>query len=333
MMLLAAAISLSSCSHGKTGSEASGPQSKSGFMLGADISEVPAYEARGGKYYDADGRAGDICKIMAANGFDVIRLRLFVNPEADGGYSREGFCGTESTIAFARRIIAAGMDFALDFHYSDTWADPGKQFKPASWAGDNGSALEGRIYSYSKETIERFIAEGVRPDMVQIGNEINHGMVWPQGKIGDSYMSFAVLLRCASAGVRAADPDIKIMVHIACGGDNAGSVAFFDKIISRDVKFDIIGQSYYPKYHGSLDDLRSNLTDLALRYRKPIVVVEYQQYRREVNGIVAGLPDNLGLGTFIWEATSPAWGNLFDEDGATNGNMALYHGIVELYKN
>lgn len=300
-------------------------------MIGADISFVPQEESKGKRYSDK-GVERDVLDIMSSYGFNYIRLRLFVDPTAEGGYSKEGFCGLEQTIKMARRIKKAGMKFLLDFHYSDTWADPGKQFKPASWAGDNGSALEGRIYSYSKETIERFIAEGVRPDMVQIGNEINHGMVWPQGKIGDSYMSFAVLLRCASAGVRAADPGIKIMVHIACGGDNAGSVAFFDKIISRDVKFDIIGQSYYPKYHGSLDDLRSNLTDLALRYRKPIVVVEYQQYRREVNEIVAGLPDNLGLGTFIWEATSPAWGNLFDEDGATNGNMALYPGIVELYK-
>ena len=300
-------------------------------MIGADISWVPQEEARG-KKYSVDGKEEDVLKIMSDKGFNWIRLRLFVDPTAENGYSPEGFCGLEQTIAMAKRIKAAGMKFLLDFHYSDTWADPGKQFKPASWARDNGSGLEGRVYSYSKETIERFIAEGVKPDMVQIGNEINHGMVWPQGRIGESYMSFAVMLRCASAGVRAADPTIKIMVHIACGGQNEESVKFFDKIISRDVKFDVIGESYYPEWHGTLDDLKANLTDLAERYGKPIVVVEYQEYRKEVNEIVASLPGNLGLGTFIWEATSPRWGNLFGFDGAANENLALYPEIAKLYE-
>ncbi|MBE7326068.1 glycosyl hydrolase 53 family protein, partial [Nocardioides sp. Y6] len=133
--------------------------------------------------------------------------------------------------------------------------DPGKQFTPSVWKDLHGSAMEGRVYSYTNETIKRFINEGVRPNMVQVGNEINNGMIWPQGILpegrkkvdSDEEMeSFSVLLRCASAAVRAADPDITIMVHIACGGQNAESVAFFDKIISRDVKFDVIGQSYYP---------------------------------------------------------------------------------------
>lgn len=300
-------------------------------IIGADISWVPQEEARGKKYSD-NGEQKDVLEIMSDYGFNWIRLRLFVDPTAENGYSRDGYCGLESTLAFAKRIKAAGMKFLLDFHYSDTWADPGKQYKPASWSRDTGSALEGRIYTYSKETIERFIAEGVTPDMVQVGNEINHGMVWPQGKNEDSWVPFLVMLRCASAGVRAADPNIKIMLHIACGGQNEESVRFFDKAISRDVKFDVIGESYYPEWHGTLDDLKNNLTDLASRYGKPIVVVEYQEHRREVNEIVAGLPGNLGLGTFIWEATSPRWGNLFDADGSTNANMALYPDIVKLYE-
>ncbi len=299
-------------------------------IIGADISWVPQEEARGKKYYD-NGVQKDVLEILSDYGFNWIRLRLFVDPTAENGYSKEGYCGLDSTLAMAKRIKAAGMKFLLDFHYSDTWADPGKQYKPASWSRDSGSGLEGRIYTYSKETIERFIAEGVTPDMVQVGNEINHGMVWPQGKIGESWVPFLVMLRCASAGVRAADPNIKIMLHIACGGQNAESVQFFDKAISRDVKFDVIGESYYPEWHGTLDDLKSNLTDLAERYGKPIVVVEYQEHRKEVNEIVAGLPDNLGLGTFIWEATSPRWGDLFDADGCTNANMALYPDIVKLY--
>jgi arabinogalactan endo-1,4-beta-galactosidase len=292
-------------------------------IIGADISWVPQQEAKGASFSDKGAQA-DVLAIMKANRFNWIRLRLFVDPAAEKGYSSEGFCGTEQTIAMARRIKAAGMQFLLDFHYSDNWADPGKQYTPAAWASYSGSGLEGQLYRYTNETLKRFIAEGVRPDMVQIGNEINHGFLWPQGKIGDSYMPFGVLLRCASAGVRAADPSIPVMVHIACGGQSEESQAFFDKIISRDVKFDIIGQSYYPRWHGTLDDLARNLNNLALRYGKPIIVVEYQEHAEEVNRIVRELPDKLGWGTFIWEATSPKWGNLFDDKGRTTDRMNIY---------
>lgn len=299
-------------------------------IIGADISWAQQQEDRGAVFSD-HGVTNDVLKILRDNKFNWIRLRLFVDPTATNGYSRQGYCDLEHTLAMARRVKAAGMKFLLDFHYSDTWADPGKQFEPASWARFKGSALEAQVYKYSNEVIKRFMDAGVTPDMVQIGNEINHGMIWPQGKINASAESFCNLLRSASAGVRAADPNIKIMVHIACGGQNKESVAFFAKIISRDVKFDVIGQSYYPRYHGTLDELKNNLTDLATRYHKPIVVVEYQQYRKEVNEIVKHLPDGLGWGTFIWEATSPRWGDLFDKNGATTENMAIYPDFFKNY--
>lgn len=294
------------------------------FAIGADISWLPSQEDKGTVFSDK-GVKKDALEIMKDHHFNWIRLRLFVDPTAEGGYSPEGYCGLEQTLAMAKRIKAAGMKFLLDFHYSDNWADPGKQKMPASWASSSGSGLEAQLYNYSYSTIRRFIQEGVKPDMVQVGNEINHGMVWPQGQIkDDSYESFAVMLRCASAGVRAADPDIKIMIHIACGGQNEESVHFFDRMIARDVKFDVIGQSYYPRWHGTLEDLKSNLTDLVGRYGKPIMVVEYQEHRKEVNEIVHALPNGLGIGTFIWEATTPRWGNLFDADGKTNDNMKVY---------
>jgi arabinogalactan endo-1,4-beta-galactosidase len=292
-------------------------------IIGADISWLPSQEAKGMKFSD-QGIKKDALEIMKEHNFNWIRLRLFVDPTAEGGYSKEGWCGLEETLSFAKRIKAAGMKFLLDFHYSDNWADPGKQFTPAEWERLNGSGLEGQVYRYSNETIRMFIEQGVRPDMVQIGNEINHGMLWPQGKIAESYMPFGVLLRCASAGVRAADPSIQIMVHIACGGQNDESVVFLDKIISRDVKFDIIGQSYYPRWHGTLDDLKSNLNDLAVRYGKPIIVVEYQDFPQEIHEIVSSLPNGLGWGTFIWEATSDHWGGLFDSQGRATEKIKVY---------
>lgn len=310
-------------------------------VIGADISFVPQEESRGKKYSDK-GVEKDVFEILKDNKFNWIRLRLFVDPDAENGYSRGGggYCGLEKTLEMAKRVKASGMKFLLDFHYSDTWADPGKQFKPASWERNNGSGLEGQVYKYTADVVKRFIDEGVRPDMVQVGNEINNGMIWPQGKLpegkekvgSDEEMeSFCVLLRCASAAVRATDPSITVMVHIACGGQNEESVAFYDKIISRDVKFDVIGQSYYPKYHGTLEELEYNLNDLAKRYEKPIFVVEYSEKWKEVNDIVHRIPNGLGLGTFIWEATSPGWGNLFDKEGKTNDNMKVYPDLYSEY--
>jgi arabinogalactan endo-1,4-beta-galactosidase len=310
-------------------------------VIGADISFVPQEESRG-KTYSDNGVEKDVLEILKDNKFNWIRLRLFVDPTAERGYSRDGFCGLEKTLELAKRVKDSGMQLLLDFHYSDTWADPGKQFIPASWERHSGSALEGQVYRYTNETINRFIEEGVRPDMVQVGNEINNGMMWPQGKLPDGdkkvdsdeeMESFCVLLRCASAAVRAADPGITIMVHIACGGQNKESVAFFDKIISRDVKFDVIGQSYYPEYHGTLEELEFNLKDLVDRYEKPIFVVEYHGNRQEVNDIVHNIPNGMGLGTFIWEPTSPRWGGLFDREGNTNDYMKVYTEIYSEYTN
>ena len=312
-------------------------------VIGADISFVPQEEARGKKYSD-NGVEKDVLEILKDHKFNWIRLRLFVDPDAENGYSRGGggFCGLEKTLEMAKRVKAAGMKFLLDFHYSDTWADPGKQFTPSAWKNLHGSALEGRIYSYTNETIKRFIAEGLRPDMVQVGNEINNGMLWPVGKLpggeekvnsNEEMESFCILLRCASAAVRAADPDISIMVHIACGGQNTESVAFFDKIISRDVKFDVIGQSYYPEYHGTLEELEFNLNDLVKRYNKPIFVVEYHENKKAVNDIVHHIPNKMGLGTFIWEPTSPRWGGLFDHMGASNDSIDIYPELHAIYSN
>lgn len=299
-------------------------------VVGADISWVQQQEDRGTVFSD-NGEQKDVLEILKDNGFNWIRLRLFTDSTAENGYSPEGYCGLEKTLEMAKRIKNAGLKLLLNFHYSDNWADPGKQYTPAAWKEYYGSGLEGQVYRYTNEVVNRFIEEGVRPDMVQAGNEINHGMLWPQGKIEDSYMSFGVLLRCASAGVRAADPDIPVMVHIACGGQNEESVYFFDKILSRDVVFDVIGQSYYPQWHGTLDDLRCNLDDLAVRYNKPVIVVEYQEHRREVNEIVRDVPGKMGLGTFIWEATSPRWGGLFDRNGAANEHMKIYPEFLANY--
>ena len=292
-------------------------------MIGADISFVPSQEDRGSEFSD-QGEKADVLKILSDHKFNWIRLRLFVDPTAENGYSRQGYCGLEQTLAMAKRIEQAGMKFLLDFHYSDTWADPGKQFTPSAWKGLSDEELSDKLYEYTSSVIKRFKAEGVAPEMVQIGNEIHNGFLWPQGQIKNSPETFGMLLRRASEAVRDADPNIPIMVHPALGGDNGRSVRFFDFVLSHDVVFDVIGQSYYPEHHGTLEQLENNLTDLAKRYGKPIVVVEYKEHAKEVNEIVRDLPGNLGLGTFIWEATSSRWGGLFDRDGSTTEKIDIY---------
>ena len=296
-------------------------------LVGADISFVPQQEAEGRKFSDK-GEAKDVLEILRDHRFNWIRLRLFVDPASDKGYSKEGYCGLEQTLAMAKRVKAAGMNLLLDFHYSDTWADPGKQFTPSSWADFKGDALVEKMHEYTRGVLKRFIEEEAGPGMVQIGNEIHHGFVWPEGRIGESDETFGALLKSAGKAVREADPRIRIMVHPALGGDNERSVRFFDLVLSHGVDFDVIGQSYYPDHYGTLDQLRANLTDLATRYRKPIVVVEYKEHRKEVNEIVQALPGQLGWGTFIWEATSPRWGGLFDDNGATTEWIDLYPEFV-----
>jgi arabinogalactan endo-1,4-beta-galactosidase len=230
----------------------------------------------------------------------------------------------------ARRIKKAHMGFLLDFHYSDTWADPSKQYKPAAWQGDDFAGLKRDIYRYTDSVISALKAQGTPPDIVQVGNEINHGMLWPDGRI-DHPDTLAAFLRTAVSAVRAADPSIRIMLHIADGGQNAESRSFLDKMIARHVPFDLIGESYYPQWHGTPQDLRRNLTDLAGRYRQPVVVVEYSEHKKEVNDIVFSLPGHKGLGTFIWEPLN-TWEALFDRQGrAKDSLLGIYPQIAAQY--
>jgi len=298
---------------------------KTGKVLGADISFLPQLEDRGMKFYDK-GVEKDALEILKAHGFNYIRLRIFNNPAADSGYSpKKGFCDLVHTKQMAKRIKAAGLKFLLDFHYSDTWADPGKQYKPSAWKGLNFSTLKDSVYEFTKKVISELKAQGTSPDMVQIGNEINHGMIWPEGHV--SHLdSLAQLVKAGTVAVLKVDPSIIMLLHIALGGQNDESVFFINNMLSRGVYFDVIGESYYPKWHGTLDDLRNNLTSLATHYSKDIIVVEYSQLKKEVNEIAFNLPGDQGKGTFIWEPLN-TWEKIFDEKGRANDLMMEYDEI------
>jgi len=302
---------------------------KVGKVLGADISFLPQLEDRGMKFNDK-GIQKDAIQILKGHGFNYIRLRIFNEPAADSGYSpKKGFCDLEHTKQMAKRIKAAGLKFLLDFHYSDTWADPGKQFKPSAWKGLSFPVLKDSMYAFTKKVIVELKAQGTMPDMVQIGNEINHGMIWPDGHV--SHLdSLAQLIKAGTDAVLQVDPSIIMLLHIALGGQNDESVFFLNNMLSRGVYFDVIGESYYPKWHGTLDDLRNNLTDLATRYSKDIIVVEYSQLKKEVNDIAFDLPNDRGKGTMIWEPLN-TWEKIFDEKGNSNELMLTYDEISKKF--
>jgi len=305
------------------------PHKVNGKILGADISFLPELESRGIKFSD-NGVQDDAIDILKKHGFNYIRLRIFNDPAAPKGYSPgKGFCDLEHTKAMAKRIKASGMKFLLDFHYSDTWADPGKQFKPSAWAGEDFPALKKSIYDFTAKVMQELKDQGTTPDMVQVGNEINHGMIWPDGAI-NNLDTLAQFLYSGITAVKAVSPRTTIMLHIALGGQNTESRFWLDAMAERKVPFDVIGLSYYPKWHGTLTDLKNNMDDLAKRYPQQVMVAEYTYLKKEVNHIALNLPGGKSVGTFIWEPIN-TWEQFFDKDGKTNDLINVYPGIAKEY--
>lgn len=305
-------------------------------MIGADISWLPQIENRAGRFFQGatgffeNGGQVDAIALLEAHGFNNIRLRIFHRPENEAGYAPgEGYCGLDYTLGMAKRIKDAGMGFLLDFHYSDYWADPQQQYKPLAWADLDFESLKDSVRAYTSAVLTDLEGQGALPDMVQIGNEINHGLLWPEGHIGNPDQ-LAGLLRAGVEGVEAVAPDMPVMMHIALGGQNDEARFWLDNMIARGVEFDVLGLSYYPRWHGTLEDLFSNVHDLAERYHKPIIIVEYSDFKREVADVVFGLPDGLGRGTAIWEPLNARSG-LFDGEGNVTDLMTVYDELNARY--
>jgi arabinogalactan endo-1,4-beta-galactosidase len=270
----------------------------SDFMRGADVSMLGEIEKNGGKFYNAQGKEDDLFTILRKNGVNWIRLRLWNNPVnerdvyANGKIlSRKGepFGGGNNDLALdiklAKRAKKAGMKILLDFHYSDSWADPSKQKTPAAWKDMNAKQLNKAVEAFTKDSIRKMDKAGVRPDMVQIGNELNGGMMWPlgktwKGKTGQNVGGmdgFIRLLKSAAKGVRKAQgrgEKIKIVIHLANGGDNNLYTQVFDPIVAARVDFDVIGLSFYPYWHGPLADLKKNMMLCGKKYGKEMIVAE-----------------------------------------------------------
>lgn len=241
------------------------------FIKGFDVSSLPETERCGGRFYD-NGAEGDALEILKAHGGNWLRLRLWNDPrDANGNPYGAGDCDLPAVLALARRGRALGYKWLLDLHYSDFWADPQKQYPPKAWANFGPAELEAAVYRFTCEVLDACAAAGLSPDMVQAGNEITNGLLWPTGKIWDN------LFRYVKAGVRAVReklPGIPVMIHLDNGGNKPLYRDWFDRAVATGVDFDVIGLSYYPFWHGSLDGLSANMNDVALRYGRDLVVVE-----------------------------------------------------------
>jgi arabinogalactan endo-1,4-beta-galactosidase len=323
-------------------------------IRGADVSMTAEIEDRGA-VFRAEGTERELFGLLAEHGVDWIRLRLWVDPrDEDGDPYMGGTNDLATTVALARRAKKAGQRLLLDLHYSDFWTDPKKQSTPKSWRGLHGADLEARVHDWTAEVLAALAEADAAPDMVQVGNEITNGMLWPEGRtprfddrkrrfesLGEAedeaaFDRLAGLLEAGAAAVREAG-DAKVMLHLDFGGANELYRGWFDAITARGVDFDLIGLSYYPYWHGTLDDLGRNMNDIAERYGRDLVVVEtayawtgdepeghHQVFKlpmaetggyeaspggqaaflRDLYATVAAVPEGRGLGIVYWE---PAW--------------------------
>ena len=221
------------------------------------------------------------------------------------------------------------MKILLDFHYSDYWADPQKQYMPKAWRGKSITALKQAVYNYTKMVVQALKDQGTAPDMVQVGNEINHGMIWPDGSV-NNFDNLAQLFFAGVQAVKSVSASTSIMLHIALGGQNDESRFFIDNMVNRGIHFDVIGLSYYPKWHNTLADLEYNLDDLSRRYNKDIIVVEYSHLKREVNELSFNVANNRGKGTCIWEPLS-TWEKFFERNGKANEHLLIYDEMSKKY--
>jgi arabinogalactan endo-1,4-beta-galactosidase len=305
------------------------------YIVGADISWVQQNEDRGTRYSD-NGVQKDILEILKDHGFNYIRLRVFVDPTKstprDRPYSAQGYCDLPHTIAMSKRVKAAGMGLSIDFHYSDSWADPGKQYTPYAWANLSFDELVKKTHDYTKDAIEQLKDAGATPDMVQIGNEITPGMMTDRGGSTSNWAQLGALLKAGIAGAREANPKILIVLHIDKGGDNAATRRWVDAALAQGVDFDILAQSCYTRWQGQPSGWKANFEDLVTRYPKlSFVIAELAVEVREANEVMRNLPDGKGLGTFIWEPTANNnQQSLFDNRGnVISARMALYDEVVK----
>lgn len=317
------------------------------YVIGADLSFLKQAEDTSFVFKD-NGAPMPGFQIFKDHGYNWVRLRIFNNPTTLPN-------NLQYTIASAQAAKKLGFKFLLDFHYSDGWADPKQQWIPEAWKSLTHQQLVAAVFAYTRDSIAAFCHGGVMPDMVQLGNEITNGMLWPDGRLPQNWDNFAELEQAGIAGVGAGkglQPMPRILVHIDKGGDPLATARFFHKLDTYHLTYDVIGQSYYPWWHGSLLDLRDNLLFMTKEFDKDIVIAEtaynwrpteyrtspapfpetpdgQRQFLEDLNQELLSIGGRRVLGMFWWEpAVAPNTHILsrsfFDEDGNSLPVLTLF---------
>jgi arabinogalactan endo-1,4-beta-galactosidase len=304
------------------------------FIYGADVSMLPTIEKTGGVFQDL-GKKGDAIQILASHGCNLFRVRLFVKPSTD--YIKT--YGAVQDLAYVRdlgkRIKATHGVFLLDIHYSDTWADPGKQFTPAEWKSLGFDDLKKKVHDYTVSVLTDLRDAGAMPDWVQVGNEITAGVLWPTGAVLDQpadqeaaqWQKFSELIDSGCKAVRemqTPEHPIKIVIHIHGGGKEKMADYFFGKFKLDPADYDIVGLSFYPAWEDSIDALKGNLVDAIQKTGKQVVLAETSYPWKE-------LPDKVGLATLQWPQTPEGQKQFLNDLTATLKAAPEHKGIGFIY--
>lgn len=258
-ILLSLLMFFSGCKEDNNDGDTPKPEVRVLSIRAADISFLPEIEDAGTTFYDSTGTAKDVITILNENGCNTVRIRIWHTPVNDHS-------GIAEVVQLANRVREKNMKVWLDIHYSDTWADPGHQKKPAAWESLNTTDLTDSVYNYTRKVIQL-----IAPEYVQIGNEINTGFLWNNGSTNNQ-SDFILLLKSGIKAVRDNSPFTKIILHIA---GYSSAIWFFDVIRSNSVDYDIIGISYYPAWHGkNLTELQNVLNSISKTNKKPYVIAE-----------------------------------------------------------
>lgn len=279
------------------------------FAKGADISWITEMEAKGIKFYNASGTQMEGMALMKSLGMNTIRLRVWVNPSP-------AYNDKADVVAKAIRAKNLGMRIMIDFHYSDNWADPGKQAKPAAWANLDLAGLKTAIANHTTEVLNELKKNNVTPEWVQVGNETNDGMLWPTGRASTNMSGFAQMINAGYDAVKAVFPQAKVIVHLANGYDNSLFRWMFDGLKSNGAKYDVIGMSLYPTWANSTwqvanQNCLNNMNDMVSRYGKEVMIVEIgmpwdqatecQAFIKDIITKTKSVSGSKGLGVLYWE--------------------------------
>ncbi|MFA9275887.1 MAG: arabinogalactan endo-beta-1,4-galactanase [Candidatus Aquirickettsiella gammari] len=310
-----------------------------GFAKGADVSWVTEMEAAGIKFYNKAGIQKDLLEVLKEQGMDSIRLRVWVNP-VDGKYNN-----MTDVIAKAKRVQAAGMRLMIDFHYSDTWADPDKQIKPAQWKDYSVDQLVAALADHTRSSLMLLRDAGITPEWVQVGNETDNGMLWEEGRATTNMKNYARLVGAGYAAVKEVFPQTLVIVHVSNCFDNVLFQWNIGGIKSNGGKFDVIGASAYPFYdkknanwQASNDQCLANLNDMVTRFNVPVMIVETgttlgsadaKAILSDLIRKVRSVKEKKGLGILYWEPQ--AYGNwkgytlgAFDQAGKPTSAMDAF---------